>query len=185
MPRLPDPPDEKTTFERMPGETPMPWHACNKCGVPKPISDYYTSTDSKTGRVRTKKVCKACQKAVNQRWSEQNAEKRNASQRRRVQKDKPKHDAYKLSWKLRNLYGITLEEYEAMKARQAGVCAIRGCGRPLRDLDHCHKSGAVRGLLCRPCNLAIGLMDDSNDRIRGLIEYLERHQTMSALKVVE
>lgn len=40
-------------------------------------------------------------------------------------------------------------------------------------VDHCHTSGAVRGLLCKPCNLAIGLMKDKVERMASAILYLE------------
>ncbi|HEV2456955.1 MAG TPA: endonuclease VII domain-containing protein, partial [Ktedonobacterales bacterium] len=53
-------------------------------------------------------------------------------------------------------YGITLEQYDAMLARQAGRCAI--CGRSDQKLvvDHNHVTGAVRSLLCHLCNAMIG-----------------------------
>jgi hypothetical protein len=64
---------------------------------------------------------------------------------------------------LKALYGIRLVEYERILERQAGVCAI--CGRPPRgtrplDVDHDHRTGRVRGLLCGNCNRAVGLLDE-------------------------
>ena len=54
----------------------------------------------------------------------------------------------------KRLYGITIADYEAMLEFQEGVCAI--CERPPRTLrlavDHDHKTGKVRGLLCNTCN---------------------------------
>jgi hypothetical protein len=57
---------------------------------------------------------------------------------------------------LKAKYGITLEEYEAMLAWQAGTCAI--CGRSDQKLvvDHNRMTGAVRSLLCHLCNAMIG-----------------------------
>lgn len=80
----------------------------------------------------------------------------------------------------RKAYGIEPEEFDAMVAKQGGVCAI--CGLPPRGkgngkhlhVDHCHVSGPVRGLLCSPCNTALGLFDDNSERLQAAIRYLER-----------
>jgi hypothetical protein len=83
---------------------------------------------------------------------------------------------------LRSKYGITLEQYNIMLENQGGVCAI--CGDPPTiihagekvsplSVDHCHKTGKVRGLLCHPCNMALGLFKDNKDRLRAAAAYLE------------
>jgi hypothetical protein len=79
---------------------------------------------------------------------------------------------------LKKNYGITLVEYDEMLERQHGCCAI--CGTPQEDctgarlcIDHCHDSGAVRGLLCHPCNRALGLFKDDPTRLRVAIAYLK------------
>lgn len=82
-------------------------------------------------------------------------------------------------------YGITSDEYAKMLADQNEVCAI--CRKPealvhkktgrLRALsvDHCHKSGKVRGLLCGHCNNGLGAFKDSIERLEFAIAYLRRH----------
>lgn len=74
-------------------------------------------------------------------------------------------------------YGITLDEYEVMHAKQGGVCAIcagvNDDGRNLH-IDHDHATGAVRGLLCGNCNTAIGLLGEDIARITASIAYLTR-----------
>lgn len=55
---------------------------------------------------------------------------------------------------------------------QGGKCAI--CKAPATSLDHCHTSGAIRGMLCQNCNLGLGLFGDSPDNLRAAIEYLTR-----------
>jgi hypothetical protein len=71
-------------------------------------------------------------------------------------------------------YHITATDYDAMHKSQGGKCAI--CGRTNRarnlDVDHCHKTGRVRGLLCSACNRAIGCLDDSVERAIGAAKYL-------------
>lgn len=56
-------------------------------------------------------------------------------------------------YKLRQRYGIGLEEYKEMLANQGGLCAIcRGKRSYPLDVDHDHKTGKIRGLLCKMCN---------------------------------
>lgn len=85
----------------------------------------------------------------------------------------------KLHWRL-DKYGISSEDYLKMLASQADRCKV--CKRTpaeagmRRDLmiDHCHKSGKVRGLLCSKCNVALGGFRDSIKAIRSAISYVCR-----------
>jgi len=75
---------------------------------------------------------------------------------------------------LKVLYGITLNEYNHILARQNGVCAI--CGNPPTrhlDVDHCHKTGRVRGLLCNNCNRGLSLFSDEAAMVLKAFHYLE------------
>ena len=65
------------------------------------------------------------------------------------------------------------EDYDALLARQGGVCAICRKNHPL-GVDHCHLFNEVRGLLCNKCNLGLGMFDDDPDRLRAAADYLER-----------
>lgn len=73
---------------------------------------------------------------------------------------------------LKKLYGVTLEQYDKMFVAQSGQCAI--CGQSELGyrlcVDHNHKTGAVRGLLCHGCNLSLGHLEDY---VPELIVYLE------------
>jgi hypothetical protein len=70
-------------------------------------------------------------------------------------------------------YGITIEEYNRLFKLQNGKCAICNVTQEKSlDVDHCHKSNKVRGLLCRKCNLGIGFMQDSPDICKKASEYL-------------
>lgn len=76
---------------------------------------------------------------------------------------------------------LTPEIYAAMVEAQNGVCSIckkPPCGRGNRSklhIDHCHKTGVVRELLCSNCNLAIGLLDDDPIIAQAVSIYLSRH----------
>ena len=80
---------------------------------------------------------------------------------------------------LRQKYGITLDQYDDMLSDQGGVCAI--CGEYNVDrkdthlrmpVDHCHKTGKVRGILCNRCNLVLGKVEDSIELLSKAINYL-------------
>ena len=62
--------------------------------------------------------------------------------------------AERWEWYLKAEYGLTLAQYEALRVGQRGKCAICGAlGRLC--VDHCHKTGKVRGLLCSQCNYSL------------------------------
>lgn len=78
-------------------------------------------------------------------------------------------------YKLKERYGITLEQYNEMLDRQGGRCAI--CFRPPASrkklgVDHDHKTGAVRGLLCDYCNRGIAAFGDDVECLERAIDYL-------------
>lgn len=78
------------------------------------------------------------------------------------------------------LYDLEPEQYKQMLFDQEAKCAI--CGRELPELDeglvvdHDHATGWVRGLLCKGCNFALGLMNDDVVRLQSAINYLVRSQ---------
>jgi hypothetical protein len=74
---------------------------------------------------------------------------------------------------LKRKYGIDLEKYNQLLEEQFGLCAICLEEKPLH-VDHDHKTGIVRGLLCSNCNTAVGLLKDDALNIQGAINYLEK-----------
>jgi uncharacterized protein YbaR (Trm112 family) len=70
------------------------------------------------------------------------------------------------------MYGLTEQQYVAMLVAQNNCCAI--CKR-VRHLwvDHDHETGQVRGLLCKHCNSAIGLLEDSIPRMEAALRYIK------------
>jgi len=74
-------------------------------------------------------------------------------------------------------YGLSVTAYNHLLAQQNGVCAI--CREPDRELcvDHDHKTGRVRSLLCGGCNSAIGFLRESPLLARAAANYLEQQLT--------
>lgn len=77
-------------------------------------------------------------------------------------------------------YGISIADYNRMFALQNGRCAVCGSTDSKRKsdphfvVDHCHATGKIRGLLCVPCNSAIGMLGDSEQILLNVINYLKR-----------
>ena len=104
-----------------------------------------------------------------------NQEKMRAAQKRYRSANAAKLSAYQRKRK----YGIEAN-VPAMLAAQGGKCAC--CATTLlpgKDTcaDHCHETGLIRGLLCRKCNLAIGLVADSPETLDNMAAYLRKAQT--------
>ncbi len=83
-------------------------------------------------------------------------------------------------YKLR--YGITIGQYETMLNSQEGKCLIcsskdsRGPGNLV--VDHNHKTGKIRGLLCVPCNLMLGYAKDSYDILSSALSYVKEKENV-------
>jgi hypothetical protein len=73
-------------------------------------------------------------------------------------------------------YGITLEQYNLLLEEQEGrckICRTDKCttGKALA-VDHCHETGKVRGLLCKNCNIGLGMFKHDRERLRMAAEYM-------------
>ena len=129
---------------------------CTDCGVEKDINDFYLRGGSYSPNSRKSK-CKECDKARVKRRHLENP-------------DRTKNND------LMRTYGITLEEHTRMFEEQNGVCYL--CKKPGDGrwkklcVDHDHKTGKVRKLLCRSCNTALGQVGDNVDLLKAMIEYL-------------
>jgi hypothetical protein len=73
---------------------------------------------------------------------------------------------------LRRRYGIGQAEVDELLAEQGGVCAICGAADP-QHVDHDHRTGWVRGILCFNCNGGLGQFRDSPEFLAGAITYLK------------
>lgn len=81
----------------------------------------------------------------------------------------------KTGYHLKRAYGLSREAYEAMVESQGGRCAICEITPEKLAVDHDHKTGRIRGLLCRSCNLSIGHFRDSPKALMAAAIYLERN----------
>lgn len=75
-------------------------------------------------------------------------------------------------------YNLTESEYHDLLTQQNNVCAICKNDKKHKNdwhVDHCHKTGKVRGVLCHHCNNALGQAKESIERLYLMIEYLKRH----------
>lgn len=136
---------------------------CGRCGQEKPRSAYYDLRHT----TQPRRPCKTCiQDSKRARYASADGDRVSHAQ------------------VLREKYGITPAVYDAMMAEQHGVCAIcgqpetaRGRGGSPRRLavDHDHRSGTVRQLLCHRCNLVTWAVQESPHVLDEVRAYLLRH----------
>ncbi len=95
-----------------------------------------------------------------------------AKQRARHERWRQAHPRAEHQRHIRKLYGLTLAEYDILVLNQEGRCAICEEASPRLDVDHCHRTGAVRSLLCHLCNRGLGLFRDDPQLLIRAVEYL-------------
>lgn len=101
---------------------------------------------------------------------------------------KDKWDTSRLKRNLKSLYGLTVEQYNELKASQNNKCLI--CLRDASDcdqrlnVDHDHVTGKVRGLLCGPCNAALGIFQDDIGNLTRAIAYLDCNSSKNTRQAV-
>ena len=153
-PRLVDEPGAKT---------------CQHCKVTKTPADFYASKGTWDG---LQKRCKECMAAQYDGWRKNNMDYVAGKAREWRAKNPERVKDHHL---LKN-YGIDYGTYDRMFAEQGGKCAICGTkstGRHTRfHVDHCHKTGEVRGLLCHNCNHGIGHFKHSPEILQSAINFL-------------
>ncbi len=94
------------------------------------------------------------------------------------------HGTTRLDSDMRKKYGIGIAEFKAMMTAQRGLCAI--CGQPEKHkmngrirglaIDHDHRTGKARELLCQNCNHLIGCVDDDKAILLKAVDYLDKHK---------
>lgn len=74
------------------------------------------------------------------------------------------------------IYGLTEIEYAALLGIQSGNCKVCNFFMVEPHIDHCHKTGKVRGLLCQGCNIGLGAFKESTASLLKAIEYLKSNE---------
>jgi len=156
---------------------------CKKCGELKPASEFYRSRTIKRG---FDTYCKVCRQGICKAWEKANPEKVTAMRRRgylKREKGNPvirrRMKKYLRNYNLFRKYGITKEEFDRLVFLQANRCALcdnefTGVGYMKPAVDHDHETGAIRGLLCKRCNLALGQLGDTLAGVMRAVEYLNK-----------
>lgn len=102
-------------------------------------------------------------------------------ERKRKERKLRDHSQTDRKYWLKKAYGMTPEQYIELFDKAHGRCQICGIHQAELDyhlvVDHCHKTGAIRGVLCKRCNSAIGLLDDDLARFDKCKEYLSGIQS--------
>ena len=152
---------------------------CKSCQVSKPLADFYLRQKEPP---LYKTQCKACHDArqlsysktergkevarkAYARWRGENLEYARQLSREGNRKARTEDPRRFKSYELKAAYGITIEQYDALLAKQGNACAICAAPEPrgmgVFHVDHCHNSLRVRGLLCTECNMGLGKFKDS------------------------
>ena len=118
--------------------------------------------------------CKRC-KAGLREYRFKNLDKFNAA-KKRYELNHP--DTYTNS-QLKYKFGITLSQFNEMSKQQNDCCLI--CNKPETNgnrlsVDHCHKTGKIRGLLCDSCNVGLGRFKDDKTILEQAVKYLASHE---------
>jgi hypothetical protein len=103
-------------------------------------------------------------------YRQRNLEKMRAYGRKRYNDNKE----YYARWHIKDTYGLTPDEVDDMLHKQRGLCKL--CRKPMKriNVDHCHKTGCIRGLVCRNCNFAIGCFNDDPALMRRAARHVEQ-----------
>lgn len=151
-------------------------------------------------KIQARGLCRACydkwlkennpsykirQRGINADWCEKNPDKVKLYRERRkakVRNDPLEQERVKLQkrkYALKQRFGITLDDYNALFKEQNGQCAIckrKPTARGLH-LDHCHSTNKVRGFLCHQCNWYLGTLECDPANLMRLISYLHKHNS--------
>ena len=150
---------------------------CKTCGIEKPNSEYhiaqkagYVGTDGYKRNVDVLKAhCKECYREKEIKKYHKLSEEQKKERRKR---NKANTFEYRQQYRLKRDYGLTTEEFSGMILEQNSLCKICKEHMDNPQIDHCHTTGKVRGLLCRGCNTSLGLLKENPETLRSMIEYI-------------
>jgi hypothetical protein len=141
---------------------------CNLCKTQKSFSEFHVAKQGKNGPIY-KGRCKECyRKKEKEKYHSMTIE----SRIKRRESNRCNTPEYRRQYKLKTYYGLTTTEFSAMVLQQNNQCKI--CEEQLDNpqIDHCHTTGKIRGILCRPCNMSLGLLKENTNTLRNMIFYI-------------
>lgn len=127
------------------------YKVCSKCDRLKSVNQFYKRSASADGYQAR---CKRCSSENATEWSRKNYTS-DFGRTKHLKK-----------------YGLTPAEYDAMLDIQQGKCLTCGRADVKLNVDHCHTTNKVRGLLCNGCNTALGLVKEDITVLNNLIQYI-------------
>jgi len=142
---------------------------CSQCDLLKPLNDFYNESRVKDGKQAR---CKICHKKITETYRKDNPK----IYRKASLKNWHSLSSEKRQERWIKRYGINANDYKQLLEKQNGVCKIckKSCvSRQFLSVDHCHKTGKVRGLLCVKCNTALGMLNDNVEYFTAAIMYLK------------
>jgi predicted nucleic acid-binding Zn-ribbon protein len=156
---------------------------CCVCKFEKDLTEFRKDKGQPLGRMYG---CKDCCKKKFKKWYHGNPELAKQMRDSKSEYRKQYYESEKgvsvnrASW-LKTNYNLSLDDYQQMLNEQNGVCAI--CGKTAESksvrvknlsVDHDHVTNSVRGLLCTPCNRALGMFEDNIDILKSAVNYLSK-----------
>jgi uncharacterized CHY-type Zn-finger protein len=151
---------------------------CPKCGIKKPLSTYSKNKNAKDGHVSE---CKACAKIRAAEYYSKNAQEIIKKTRGWAIDNPERRKEIARNSHTKRKYGITLEQEIAIKMSQNNKCAI--CNDELKKhahIDHDHKTGKVRAILCLECNTGLGKFKENPKIFKSALKYLQKYSNKLA-----
>lgn len=151
----------------------METKSCNRCLKIKKLDEFFADKSHSSGKYS---ICKSCKKEATYKWRNENRSHYNKVARQWRKKNPLNCRGFNLKKK----FGITYQEYENILKSQNNGCKICGSTHQYKKalaVDHCHKTGKIRAILCDNCNKGLGNFQDSPALLEKAIEYLKSHKS--------
>lgn len=143
---------------------------CPKCNVPKEDSEFNKDVSTEDALAWQ---CRKCHSEYRKNLHLDNPEKRRTSNKNWRQTHLVGYKKISRKSRLKKVYGLSVEMFDRMIIEQSGNCKICESLMVRPNVDHCHATGKVRGLLCHNCNAGVGLFKDSPKILISAARYLK------------
>jgi len=159
---------------------------CYHCKIEQ-TEENFTESQKRFHNNREVGRCRSCTSIVGKEWRIKNKHRQNEFNKARRENPERKEFDRLRSYKRR--YGISREEYMLMRKTQDFRCEICGLHEDEHKLsrwgnlclDHNHKTGQIRALLCAQCNKGLGSFKDNANMLRLAAEYLDKYEKIKGV----